>query len=1118
MSELPKDKKKARKAPAKRMCNCRICHYRSTPILLKTWKRHQALMAEEQRAVARHHVTQSLGQAMAPDSVEAGGLGTGSGSDQGVAGGSAEPHNDSFFSAQDFKPVLQATPDNDGVSHQPSPSGLRNSPTSGGETAGLPPQPTTLPPENTNLPPQLENDTAATNAGSGDSQAQVPPPGLDDLDEFLNDAEPETRINITRSDKVMTDKFIRMLEDARLDDSNLSLDDIVRLQNPSTTSPRITTDLSEKYSLKYYLDTMSSADLSYVNVIATSNKLQEEQKTGLTYDMFPLEYNTQGFRKAQEIRKDFEKIDFERNVSQFTPVREFNEMIDGIVDERCRQREADEATEAGTAQRVIHAPRALLPKTPIIIGIDLAAGVQNVAEHILVTFPHYLSRPNSVARENVEHSLLTAQALHPKFQLGNLETRQAIFTASGDVLRALGNKAFLALEQEHAELCRRYKQLACDFDAHETAQHHTVHTLSTSQSPNDTSAPSGSIDTAQADSTIFYRYHLPGGYKAWGTRKHDKGMKMPAKFPRDMAFWSKLDWMATRQSGKTKPPNSSFIVDETGASLPEEEKKAICNQFCDECTEIAQHMEYRWTWKNVSSEFKGHLFAVLEQKYKYLGLCLDHWKVLELGQEIYHNWVSNHVEHYSVQNLFCLDHQKAKQHLASAGIEVVDEDNSPPPAEEPGSSVATQSQFVMSLAHGPQTVQVGSTVFPDNKGADEGVIGHQQAEEEEDEEWFLRPSFHDTHASDNHDNTPPGYYNPGRRRQYASQHFYRRVGTPSSSSSSSSSPTSAYSHRRSSQEHRSLGSPPLASSRVRAHVEDPISPTFQSPTISPANGGGCPDALPSPTAATIGATNYSSTGEIPPQLDAPVALPMSLHPAPANTGPIDPVLVANLLVTKKPLSSSEVPSDYDPKLWEGIAHLLADQNRVYKPKPSDKSPQNLAGKDWVANLGSNPHNKVKDFVEYWRTMSHELKCSYFNKSEAMGFKVTPKATRKTKAGGPAKVGQYSNQLLWLTFFLENNLRFSKDKKPNSRHSFNMILATTLTIMLSFLFLTLIHALKTFVSHDSRMTLPYSDSLDTDILALVLLSTISHRFWPSRIVFGPSHIIFGPSPIILSSQL
>lgn len=56
-------------------------------------------------------------------------------------------------------------------------------------------------------------------------------------------------------------------------------------------------------------------------------------------------------------------------------------------------------------------------------------------------------------------------------------------------------------------------------------------------------------------------------------------------------------------------------------------------------------------------------------------------------------------------------------------------------------------------------------------------------------------------------------------------------------------------------------------------------------------------------------------------------------------GPIDPALVADPLVTDKPLLNSEVPLSYEPKLWEGVACLLADQNRVYKPKPSDKSPE-----------------------------------------------------------------------------------------------------------------------------------------------------------------------------------
>ncbi|KAJ3568166.1 hypothetical protein NP233_g5898 [Leucocoprinus birnbaumii] len=289
MSESPKKKKKAKT----RMCTCRICHFWSTPIPLKTWRQHQALMKEEQEALARHRAKWSLDSelTMAPDSTEIGDVGTSSGSDQGIAGGSTEPHDDNTL-----EPVRQPTPDNDVVFRDPSPPGFVPSPTSGGETAGLPPQPTP-PAEDINLPPQLENDTTATNAaGPGNSQAQVPPSGPDDLDEFLNDAEPETRINITRSDKVMTDKFIRMLEDARLDDSNLSLDDIIRLRNPSTTTPRITTDLSEKYSLKYYLDTMSSADLSYVNVIATSNELQEEQKTGLK---FLSHYEVQ--KKAREL-------------------------------------------------------------------------------------------------------------------------------------------------------------------------------------------------------------------------------------------------------------------------------------------------------------------------------------------------------------------------------------------------------------------------------------------------------------------------------------------------------------------------------------------------------------------------------------------------------------------------------------------------------------------------------------------------------------------------------------------------------------------------------------------------------------------------------------------------
>lgn len=165
----------------------------------------------------------------------------------------------------------------------------------------------------------------------------------------------------------------------------------------------------------------------------------------------------------------------------------------------------------------------------------------------------------------------------------------------------------------------------------------------------------------------------------------------------------------------------------------------------------------------------------------------------------------------------------------------------------------------MSLARGSQTAQVGSSLFPDNEGADEGAPGHQQAEEE-DEEWFLRPSFYDTYGSNNHNDTPSGYYNPGKRRQYASQHFYRRVGTPSSSSPNSSSPTSAYGCCRGSQKYRSLGSASPASSRVRAHVENPISPSFESPAISPANGGGCLDALPSPTAATIGTISYGSGG------------------------------------------------------------------------------------------------------------------------------------------------------------------------------------------------------------------------------------------------------------------
>ncbi|KAJ3563020.1 hypothetical protein NP233_g9211 [Leucocoprinus birnbaumii] len=275
MSESPKKKIKAKT----RMCTCRICHFRSTPIPLKTWRRHQALMKEEQEALARYRAERSLDSelTMAPDSTEIGGVGTSSGSDQGIAGGSTEPRDDNTL-----EPVRQPTPDNDVVFRDPSPPGFVPSPTSSGETAGLPPQPTP-PAEDINLPPQLENDTTATNAaGPGNSQAQVPPPG-DNMDEFFDDAEPETRINITWSDKVMTDKFIRMLEDAHLDDSNLSLDDIVRLRNPSTTPPRITTDLSEKYSLKYYLDTMSSADLSYVNVIATSNELQEEQKTGLKF-------------------------------------------------------------------------------------------------------------------------------------------------------------------------------------------------------------------------------------------------------------------------------------------------------------------------------------------------------------------------------------------------------------------------------------------------------------------------------------------------------------------------------------------------------------------------------------------------------------------------------------------------------------------------------------------------------------------------------------------------------------------------------------------------------------------------------------------------------------------
>ncbi|KAJ3553191.1 hypothetical protein NP233_g12702 [Leucocoprinus birnbaumii] len=272
-----KSKQSSKKDP--RHCDCPKCVYNTEPIPYTTWLRHQCQLERE---------VEQLGeiQAGASRSTQASGSGLGlqSSRDQGEAqstwsrfhepdrgdnehtesdGGHSE-HEEIFEEMDTFEslnahllsPTGPPSPAGHPVTIIPPPS----------PTPFIPPAPTSLPPDN-NASEQLGGTEPVDQGG----------------EEFTDDAEPETRIHISREDKRITDRYIAALKNAKLDDSGLTLQDIQRLRNPPANAKDLSADPSLKYSLKYYLDTLNASNDTFTSVIKTSSEIQEEQGTDLEF-------------------------------------------------------------------------------------------------------------------------------------------------------------------------------------------------------------------------------------------------------------------------------------------------------------------------------------------------------------------------------------------------------------------------------------------------------------------------------------------------------------------------------------------------------------------------------------------------------------------------------------------------------------------------------------------------------------------------------------------------------------------------------------------------------------------------------------------------------------------
>ncbi|KAJ3555102.1 hypothetical protein NP233_g12285 [Leucocoprinus birnbaumii] len=302
---MPPKKKAKSKAQQYRMCDCPLCHFRTKPIAIKTWWRHQETMQQEQTAIAQHHAGEPLqhasvsNQMSAPpemlDTSELGSSDEHSDKDSELTGTALEDvqltpvdtnANDDDMDMDMGSPRLESQPQSEFSDVPPLHDDMSLPPENPGgtRTTGLSLSLSRVPQPSTAAQPLVPTNTATSgsqNAALTNEMANASATG--NSDNFDDDAEPETRINITRDDKQMTDQFIKMLEEASLEKLGLPAEDIFHLRNPSTSPPDISIDLSLKYSLKYYLNTLGSSNETYTDVIATSRELQEELGTDLKF-------------------------------------------------------------------------------------------------------------------------------------------------------------------------------------------------------------------------------------------------------------------------------------------------------------------------------------------------------------------------------------------------------------------------------------------------------------------------------------------------------------------------------------------------------------------------------------------------------------------------------------------------------------------------------------------------------------------------------------------------------------------------------------------------------------------------------------------------------------------
>ncbi|KAJ3557312.1 hypothetical protein NP233_g11775 [Leucocoprinus birnbaumii] len=704
---------------------------------------------------------------------------------------------------------------------------------------------------------------------------------------------------------------------------------------------------------------------------------------------------TQQLERAGEIIQEFKKVDWDRNVSQMTAVREYNEEIAtweahrrqwALEDERdgrsSRSREPSHSREPESGSRGRLPSRSQQDRSRSC-SLPRRGLTRNLSP---------LSERRHGRREPARREQEMPQVPWELIKQYSAESRRAIASASEEVLWLLGNQAYRQLQDELDDLRNELAEVNGELTAARRKLQARPASNSDTSDPSSPSLPPAASSTAplpSSDSGLKYTIKIYDGVEIFSIPNSAMEKQCPDGFPIS-GFWELSHWWATKKSTAQRPPNSTYMVFGDGTMVPKKRCDDIRELFRNSCNQAALVMPWRSVWSKNSKDFKDHVIVSVERIYPEIGNCSRHWKIKEMGTENFHNWAKGFCKNNDFKNLHPLDVAAMKKSLKQSS-DVDEQPSNTGTTQDP----PTQSAFASSLAHPSKSRKGRQTKTKNIFSVEDSTPSTSSATPIPDMPMQPVPLAPIAGPS-----LPPQLAPTATPFELSvidpQLTGHQLVQVPSPMLEAPPPPE--------------LPSPPSAANHPPysgAHGAF----TFWRHYFGLATGPMLlSTGLANPPVLHSNLSPYSRPHhEIAQPLGAPAEPPTFPPPAPVTSAaprlPLHSVF-ANSLLENTIVSSSEVPPGYDAALWAGATHSHKDQNRTYIPKKNDISPENLAGKHWVTEFGSTSNNKVKDFVNWWQNMSVADKTAWFEKSKALGFNTAPadseEAPGKHSRGGSRK--------------------------------------------------------------------------------------------------------------------